>query len=841
MGQKCSSEWFIAGKGPPTVRAAVLALTLTAAWFAAPNAAQALEPPEPFVMAPDGVTELTLEQAGILNPDGRKWAIILGKSLFWDHQAGSDGNACASCHFNAGADTRLRNQLNPGFNDITKGASGDTAFGSERSDTGTVPLGRMPSGAVAHANYFLTKQDMPLHRLENEQNRNSRIVTTTNDRVSSQGAFDTTFGRIKIFGQPDKCDLEGAIFNDAGLAVRQVEPRQTPTTINSAFFYRNFWDGRANNLFNGVGVFGMRDIAGNPNARLIVLKNNAPTLDYLQVENASLASQAVGPPTSDLEMSCGGRSFPVIGRKLLLTIPLLNQKISRTDSVLGPYVSLSGKGLQITNSYAALIMKAFQPKYWSAFGLFKIKNGQLVRDIKGYTQMETNFSMFWGISIMLYERTLVSDQSEFDTLQNSGRLSMRTAFVPAGPAVGGCTGDAATDPLLVRGCTIFSRLNVGLPTPADGIRGGNCFVCHNSQGGGVRFNSSAPGTPSSHPLLSEGSIQLLTNGTTKAVEPFTLFLTVGDVNGTNDLRDQGFAGIGLRPPFTDRVSGNSDPYGNPLSFGRQAWNYLKTGDASKLLDPPLKRAFAGLNSNLVSLVGGTTPLTIVPPPAVGAGNFSKLEVDGSSKAPGLRNVALAPPYFSWGGYPDLRQVLKTYNRGMNRRDIDPTNPTIERPTGTSCSTGDNSGTGPDGNQPHPMPSTVTDCNTNTTGLIIPLGLSDCDNPATCPAGQTTANDDLAALERFLKSLTDRRVQCDAAPFDHPQLTMLDGHKPTDPNKDGKATDITFSFPEVGAAGYDPNSGYCIPNSGDLFAPGMQARTGGPKIPLPVTPTTIAAQ
>jgi lipoprotein NlpD len=44
--------------------------------------------------------------------------------------------------------------------------------------------------------------------------------------------------------------------------VRQVEPRQTPTTINSAFFYRNFWDGRANNLFNGVGVFGMRDIAG---------------------------------------------------------------------------------------------------------------------------------------------------------------------------------------------------------------------------------------------------------------------------------------------------------------------------------------------------------------------------------------------------------------------------------------------------------------------------------------------------------------------------------------------------------------------------------------------------
>src|SRR4029077_9147549 len=38
-------------------------------------------------------------------PADRTAAIQLGKALFWDIQAGSnDVQACASCHFNAGAD-----------------------------------------------------------------------------------------------------------------------------------------------------------------------------------------------------------------------------------------------------------------------------------------------------------------------------------------------------------------------------------------------------------------------------------------------------------------------------------------------------------------------------------------------------------------------------------------------------------------------------------------------------------------------------------------------------------------------------------------------------------------
>jgi len=767
-----------------------------------------LAPPEPFVLASDGVTKLNLEEAGILRRGGKHWARVLGKALFWDQQTGSDGNACASCHFHGGADIRLTNQLNPGFNDITRGPNGDATFGSTRSDTGTVLPGHVPSGAVAGPNYTLVPADLPMHRLSDETDRDSPLITTTNDRVGSQGAFNAVFDRVRRDGEEDVCGpADASIFHAGPLAARQVEPRHSPSFHNAVFNFRNFWDNRANNLFNGVGTFGMRDILGDPDKRLIVLEHGLPTLGYLKVENASLASQALSPPPNALEMSCNGRTFADVGHKLLSTTPLAEQHVSRSDSVLGPYVGPHGRGLSSGYDYAALVQKAFEPKYWALPGRYRIVDGQLVRDRSGYTQMEINFSMFWGLAIQEYEATTVSDRSEFDALQAAGRLVMTPSFVPVVPGIGGCTSPTRdVDPLLLRGCTIFSRVNPVPAPPPDGIRGGNCFICHNAQGGGVGRTR--------QPLLAEGAIQ---NG-----ELFSLFLTVTDINGFNDLRDQGSANIGLRPVFSDLMSGRVDPYGNPLSFGRQYWNYLD-GEAGAVLDPPLQRAIDALAVPTRVGVADPTP----------ANTFRKLETDGSTKAPILRNVALTPPYFSWGGYPNLRQVLKVYNRGLNHRDI--TGAGSRDAHGSACATGDDSGSGPDGNQSWPVQG--NDCNTNVTGVIVPLGLSDCDAngrpDAACTAhGQTVQNDDLAALERFLKSLTDRRVQCDQAPFDHPQLTIFDGEQVVSPpNPDGKAQDVTFTLPAVGAEGYPPSSGFCIPNAGDLFAPGMQARSGGERVPL----------
>src|SRR6266511_5960294 len=59
--------------------------------------------------------------AYVANPTA---AIQLGKDLFWDMQAGSDNKtACATCHFQAGADVRIKNQLNPGANGAFDGYS----------------------------------------------------------------------------------------------------------------------------------------------------------------------------------------------------------------------------------------------------------------------------------------------------------------------------------------------------------------------------------------------------------------------------------------------------------------------------------------------------------------------------------------------------------------------------------------------------------------------------------------------------------------------------------------------------------------------------------------------
>jgi len=728
--------------------------------------------------------------AGILK--SRQWALVLGKALFWDERVGSEGIACASCHFHAGADTRITNQLSPGLKDITKGPEGDHQFGSERSTTGTVDLGDMPSGARAEPNYTLTPADLPLHRLQDETNRNSPLITTTNDRVSSQGAFEALFTKIPGNSGKEHCgDAEGNIFHSqSGYAARQVEPRNTPSIINAVFFHRNFWDGRANNLFNGVGVFGMRDILfGDPNQRLIILDaNGSPQLGYLQLENASLASQAVGPLLSVLEMSCEDRTFADIGRKLLTMghRPLQSQEIDSHDSILGPYALPNGKGLRPQHNYKALIQKAFDEKYWAATTKYRISGGTLTQDPNGYTQMEVNFPMFWGIAVMLYESTLVSNQSEFDRVGVTDAASCLTS----GP-----------DALFQRGCQIFFS-GAGAGSVGNGI-GGNCSTCH---GGTIAGTS-----PTVQAALSSAAFQ--------AGQAFSPMTQVGKSLGGVQRRDGGFISVGLRPVFTDQMNGATDPYGKPLSFVRQYQDFLQKG--TPVVDPFLQRVI----DNNGPFGFGVTPGQ--PAPTLGT--------DGAGKTPILRNVALTPPYFSSGGFANLRQVAKFYNRGGNRRDI--TGAGGPDAQGSSCLSGDDSGTGPDGNQEYLLTG-VTDCNSNTPSNILPLGLSDCEAPdgslpkqACINKAQTVGNDDLAALVRFLESLTDPRVPCSQAPFDHPSLHVVNGHVDQDKNHDGRADDIVFELPAVGGTGYTSTSGFCIPNAGDLFAPGMQATSGGPQVPV----------
>jgi cytochrome c peroxidase len=292
-------------------------------------------------------------------------AIQLGKALFWDLQVGSDNKtACATCHNFGGGDWRTRNQLASGGNqDVTLAD-------------------------------FMKNSDGRLEDVLGSQGVIQQRYSHVNPQSADVGEAPTA-EELKT-----KFTVDGSVES----RTRQVTGRNAPSVINAAFFVRQFWDGRANRFFNGENIFGSQD----PNAGVwehadgVVTRNTNFLVDY-----SSLASQAVGPPGSSVEMSHGpdgARSFPDIGKKLLDSSvrPLGLQTVHQSDSVLADLVATDGKGLSV--SYAELIRKAFQPRFWN----------YEAGEVAGHTQMEANFALFFGIAIQAYERTLISDESRFD-------------------------------------------------------------------------------------------------------------------------------------------------------------------------------------------------------------------------------------------------------------------------------------------------------------------------------------------------------------------------------------------------------------------------------------------
>src|SRR5204863_6344447 len=85
---------------------------------------------------------------------------------------------------------------------------------------------------------------------------------------------------------------------------------------------------------------------------------------HLSIDRASLASQAVGPPLSPVEMSAAGRTWLKLGKKMLALKPLANQAVDRNDGVLGSRAISGGEG--ITGSYSDMIKAAFQDRWWNS-------------------------------------------------------------------------------------------------------------------------------------------------------------------------------------------------------------------------------------------------------------------------------------------------------------------------------------------------------------------------------------------------------------------------------------------------------------------------------------------
>ncbi len=651
---------------------------------------------------------------GIVTSD---WAFVLGKALFWDTDVGSDGQACASCHFHAGVDPRTTNQISPGI----KAVPPDTTFQ------------RTASGGTGGPNYTLTGKDFPFHKLADPRDRQSAVLFDTNDASASAGTFAGDFVAVtKTLDHTEKCTTRtddefhiAAAGANKTLLTRKVEPRNTPNVINAVFNIRQFWDGRANMDFNGVNPFGPRDA----NARIVVLDPASGTLALqpFLLLGASLASQAVGPALSDFEMSCSNRSFADLGRKLSLRTPLDDQVIDATDSMFGKFAEFGdlravnirtgvGRGLDPKYSYINLIKKSFDPRYWADARKWRIVNGKLVADpVNGYTQLELNFSMFWGISIMLYEATLISDDSPFDRFFDNGAFSPVPGF-----------GDAE-----IRGLGVFSNE-------------GGCIHCHTG------------------PVLSGPAVGINHLAEDNQVERMTM------ADGGIALYDNGFYNIGVRPTRDDPGVGGVDPFGNSFSFTRQfvASPFFPQPDNYQV-DPC---QWINPFPNCGVLPDNFGPLT------------QRVAVDGTFKMPTLRNVGLTPPYFHNGGQGTLAQVVQFYSRGGDSRSVD---------------NGDTTGSGPIGEDPLATPASGS----NLHPEIFNRNLT--------PQQQS----DLVA---FLKSLTDDRVRCHAAPFDHPELKVSNGANPAPGLAiDGKAADIILAVAATGQTGIAAARCAKMPNDGSV--------------------------
>ena len=434
-----------------------------------------------------------------------KAAIALGKALFWDQQVGSDGQSCASCHFHAGADSRSKNQLDPGLRAVPPD----------------------PTFQLGGPNFQLKASDFPLHKLANPNDRNSAVLFDTNDIVSSQGVRNITFTNVIVGNATDAgISIPDPIFSVNGVNVRRVEPRNTPTMINTIFNFRSFWDGRARSEFNGVDPIGNLDpgatvlhvaASGQAPESVSLIDGSHPEL---ALDNASAASQAVGPPLSDMEMSFAGRTFSLLGRKMVAARALALQHVATDDSSLGSLSAMPGTGLK--TGYKAMIQAAIQPEWWDSSSVIQI-NADGSRTILSagaaaaqnrFSMMEANFSLVWGLAIQMYESTLVSDDSRVDQFLegNHGALSAQEQ----------------------RGMGIFTGK-------------GQCSKCH----AGAETSSASASSIQANGLVSGGDTGFFNTGVRRINDDLGIGASIGPLNlplsAGNPARAQGaFKAPGLR-------------------------------------------------------------------------------------------------------------------------------------------------------------------------------------------------------------------------------------------------------------------------------------------------------
>jgi hypothetical protein len=236
-----------------------------------------------------------------------------------------------------------------------------------------------------------------------------------------------------------------------------------------------------------------------------------------------------------MEMSATGRSMFDVAASLLGRRPLAKQKVHKHDSVLGSISRYPAKGLKV-RTYAQMIRDAFRSDWWDSTKLVQIAADGSVRfvsqpdDRAGTREMSVmayNFSLFFGLSIMMYESTLVSDDSPWDRFRRQH--------------------PAADDP----------ALNPWTNLDPDHISRGALF-------GAMLFNDRSRGSTNVRCSNCHESNELTDASVRKIEAAKNGPVRVRDGN----VIDKGFNNIGVRPTADDLGVGASDQSG-PLSFTRR--------------------------------------------------------------------------------------------------------------------------------------------------------------------------------------------------------------------------------------------------------------------------------
>lgn len=725
---------------------------------------------------------------------------VLGKALFWDMQVGGDGiQACASCHFNAGADNRVVNQINPGLNNqpdlaalnatlspahFLGTANGRPDQGLAVSETALLAAGFTPDAADGSPGALGTTAAGDIddvissHGVRAGQHRGvsaQRVDWAILDANDAR-AFNATFS-APAAGIPN--------------TVRRVPGRNSPSVLNAVYNLRNFWDGRANMFFNGVNPLGVND----PDARVRVFQNGALSDQRLDLPFSSLASQAVGPIGSDFEMTNAGRPNADLGKKLTLAgvVPLAGQSVDPADSVLAGVRNASGRGLN--TSYSALIRQVFDQRYWGdGNGNEVCVNATGLREaaVSGvcptYTLMQYNFPLFFGLAVQAYEATLTTSQTIVDLIAGgvatgtiaSGRARIDvngmaldgcvaaaqqnnsangidaatrlcaahyakfihpgavsgaesgTAPNPVAPGspIGGCANPSACSASPNAEAAIRTLLNVnrGLGRFFSGST--NCSVCH--------FNPEFTGATVSTVTRFGARLPALPNGQLrKELEARAVMERMEIFSGAVAVYDVGFYNLGVRPTAADRSIGDAIG-GVPISISSIL--NIANGGSAGLNDVGKTQASADLLLNRVRIP--TSPQDLSPqafPATVGCalaltGGLNqclttvraneRLQVNGSFKSPGLRNVKFTGPFMHNGSKMNLRQVLEFYK---------------------------------------------------TAGHFTQINFNNLD--AGMREFELGTQEESALIEMMETGLTDWRVAYKGAPFDHPELCLPNGHDP----------------------------------------------------------------